>query len=668
GGQVPLPGLLIVLATNHEPPRPGMPPPGPGSAPPRPRRPRFGGLPTSLGAAPPARMSSPLPRARPSAPPSAERYSSTTLSPPQTAPATPPPSTAFSPTAHASAPLAEPVARPAVQPLSPPEPVAEPQPAPPVEVGPEESRLPSPSPDEQPAASSVEPVEEAPSGPGWTEQLGAAASSAFAQARRFLVQMLPDRQVVEEQPDYSALTPGLEVETEAAESPPSRARHLETAIELETPVRAPSPAVPAEQEQARAGMDEPAVMPTPVLDLPPFTPPQPARGARARLFLLLALVIALLVPAVVAATYLIEGYDREAQAAQLTDAAEAQLVAAQAALDMGDKAAARQQLTEAQDFLNQAIELAGLTERRSQLLAAIETELQQVLQVVLLYGLTEPLITFPPEARPQRILVEGEDIFVLDTGRQAVYQYRVDAATGLVADQAGLVVLQQDHVVDGVPVGSLADMAWLPLIPGYEDRPSLLIADRNNNIFRYDQRVEGATLLPLAGQNRWVSIGQIETYETRIYIADEGGGALYRYEGGQYNVPAENWFSPGTQVNLTGMISLAIDGDVWFLVNNGMILRYRTGEQVPFSPENSIGLAEEPVDLYVGRKELENIYLVDAGEDRILVYDKNGAYLSQLVAPERDLLRGLSAMTIDEVSGTMYLLTQGGVFTHPVVQ
>ena len=98
-----------------------------------------------------------------------------------------------------------------------------------------------------------------------------------------------------------------------------------------------------------------------------------------------------------------------------------------------------------------------------------------------------------------------------------------------------------------------------------------------------------------------------------------------------------------------------------------MILRYRERQQVPFSPENSIGLAEEPVDMVVTRQESAYIYLVDAGQERILVYDKGGAYVGQLRAPEDDMLRGLSGLYIDEVGGVMYILTKTGLFTHPVL-
>ena len=72
--------------------------------------------------------------------------------------------------------------------------------------------------------------------------------------------------------------------------------------------------------------------------------------------------------------------------------------------------------------------------------------------------------------------------------------------------------------------------------------------------------------------------------------------------------------------------------------------------------------------MFVTHQDTANIYLVDAAQERILVYDKNGAYLSQLRAPEEELLRGLSGLYIDEVTGTMYLLTQTALFAHPLIQ
>ena len=71
---------------------------------------------------------------------------------------------------------------------------------------------------------------------------------------------------------------------------------------------------------------------------------------------------------------------------------------------------------------------------------------------------------------------------------------------------------------------------------------------------------------------------------------------------------------------------MQIDGDIWVLLNNGSIMRYNGGEQVPFSLENSIGLADEPVDLYVTTQDASLVYMADAGKDRVLVYGKDGSY------------------------------------------
>ncbi len=352
----------------------------------------------------------------------------------------------------------------------------------------------------------------------------------------------------------------------------------------------------------------------------------------------------------------------------MTARAEIVLLGAQSALDQGDKVTARERLTDAQDYLAQAIELDGANDNRNQLIATIELELQEVLQIILLYGLTQPLITFPADARPQHVLVINEDIFIIDSGRQVLIQYRFDRETRTVPDQIGQVILKQGDVVDGVAVGALADMAWLPLIPRAVERPSLVITDRNNNVFLYDQRVEGATLMQVADRNTWGSIGQVQTFNDRVYLADEAKSRILRYDPGPFDAVGESWFSPEIQpVDLATLISMEIDGDIWLLFSNGAILRYREREQLPFSPESSIGLAEEPIDMYVTRQESAYIYLVDAGQDRILVYDKSGAYVGQLQAPEENLLRGLSGLYIDEVDGFMYILTQTGLFAHPVL-
>ncbi len=214
-------------------------------------------------------------------------------------------------------------------------------------------------------------------------------------------------------------------------------------------------------------------------------------------------------------------------------------------------------------------------------------------------------------------------------------RYRYDAASGAVLDAEPQVILQQGDIVDGVTVGSLADITWLELNPGIVDRPLLLVLDRNNNLFRYDPRGEGARLMEINGQADWRNASQVQTYFGRIYVADEGQNQIFRYNPAQPDADLDPWFRPETLVNLAGVISMEIDGDIWLLFGNGNILRYRNREQLPFSLEAGAELAEEPVDLYVTKEERNEIYLADAGEDRILSSIPKTAYLRNNSRPPR---------------------------------
>ena len=109
---------------------------------------------------------------------------------------------------------------------------------------------------------------------------------------------------------------------------------------------------------------------------------------------------------------------------------------------------------------------------------------------------------------------------------------------------------------------------------------------------------------------------------------------------------------------------MTIDGDIWLLFSNGMILRYHGGEQVPFSLENSVGLADAPVDMVVGDQGDSLIYLADSAQERILVFDKQGKYQRQLKAAEGNPLRGLSSLFVNEVTNSLFVLTQSALYEH----
>ena len=312
----------------------------------------------------------------------------------------------------------------------------------------------------------------------------------------------------------------------------------------------------------------------------------------------------------------------------------------------------------------QGEEILGRTTRSSDLIDQIRAEQQEVMQITPLYGLTTPLATFPADASPQRVQVIDQDVYVMDAGRGEVVKYRLDANGETLADQ-GQVVLREGDVVNGVAVGPLVDMAWQSPIPGYEDKASLLLLDGNNRVFRYNS-VDGSTLISFGEPSPWQKATQLEVFSDRLYVADEAINQIYRYAPGTYQDAPVPWFQPTTQVSLQDTKALRIDGDIWLLFSDGKVVRYHAGEQVPFSLDDSVALPADPVDLYVSQSANDpSLYLADAAEERILFFDKeSGDFQGQFQAAEGRPLRGLRSIFIDEVRGTLFILTNEALFVQ----
>jgi hypothetical protein len=394
----------------------------------------------------------------------------------------------------------------------------------------------------------------------------------------------------------------------------------------------------------------------------PFTPPNPASGSRARVLIASAVILLLLVPAIVATLYWRQGAEGRAEAETMLNLAEARYASAVQALDNSDDTVARAMLTEAETFARRAEEMSSRTERSSELLALIEQDRRTVERVSPLYGLNAPLVAFAPEAEPQQIYVAGQDIYLLDAGRNAIVTYRLAADGESLTATDEQVVLQMGDTVDGVTVGAPIDFAWQPPVPGVDDKSSLLILDDDNHIFRYNQQVDGASIVNFGDAPGWVNATQIETFLGRLYVIDEGDNQIYRYIIGQYDVP-EPWFQSTTQVNLSDLKTMRIDGNIWLLYGDGKVVRYREGEQLPYSLDSSVALPADAADLWVGQDGDDAIYLADRLAERILVFEKeNGAYLEQFQAAEGNPLRDLRGLFVDRAHSTQYLLTDAGLF------
>ncbi|HQY92357.1 hypothetical protein [Caldilinea sp.] len=553
--------------------------------------------------------------------------------PPSAPPPTPPPSAGGDeppapPPAAAPAPMAKPASTsglPTAVNASPPV-VSAPNPAaagdgdeaaPPLQFAANSTAIPPELP--APAAMHAEAL---PPSKTSSARLAAGAVAGVGRARSFLASMLPDRTAVAPAP------------------------LMAEAAMVSAPAYTSMPPPPPKVRPAAA----------------PFTPPGPATGSRARMLIAGAVILLLLAPAIVATLYWRQGAEGRAEADTMLNLAEARYTSAAEALDQADMTVARAMLTEAETFARRAEEMNGRTARSDGLLTLIQQDRKTVERVSPLYGLTLPLITFDADVAPRQVLVMGQDIYLLDAGRNQIVTYRLASDGESLAEAAGQVVMQMGDTVDGVTVGAPIDLAWQPPVPGVDDKSSLLVLDNRNHIFRYNQQVDGASAVDFGDDAGWVRASQIETFLGWLYVVDEGGNQIYRYDIGRYDL-AEPWFQPTTQVNLASLQAVHIDGDIWLLYTDGKVVRYRQGEQLPYSLDSSVALPADAADLWVGQDGDDAIYLADRLAERILVFDKeSGAYLEQFQAAEGSPLRDLRSLFVDRVHSTQYLLTDSSLY------
>lgn len=478
----------------------------------------------------------------------------------------------------------------------------------------------------------------------------------ISQTKAFLAKILPER-VPPVPPSPGNPATAAQVKSSAsAMAAASDAPFSDLDLESEQAYTPPSP--PAPPRRSSTLLDR----------LASFKPPARATGGRARLFILVALLILILTPVVVTGVYWSRDKSNQQEAERTLDMAEASFLAAEGALEDGDKATARLKLIDAQTFILAADNLmGGRLVRADELSVRIEREMADLLQVQPLYALAAPLVQFLSDALPKRVVVSDQDIYVLDVGRQVVQYFQLDPTRTMVTNVDGEVVLEKGATVDNTAVGELVDITWQPPIAGVQDKPYLLVLDRNNNLFRYDRRVEGASRLALGGPGQLNRPVRMKVYADRLYIADEGASQLFRYSG-NYTQPPVPWFNAQAQSDLSSLRAFDIDGDIWMLYSQGLVSRYRSGEQVPFSLDNSVGAIVAPVDIAVGDQGNSMVYIADSDQERILVYDKEGVYQRQLRAPEGHPLRDLQGIYVDEIENTIYLLTQTSLFKHPLTQ
>lgn len=225
--------------------------------------------------------------------------------------------------------------------------------------------------------------------------------------------------------------------------------------------------------------------------------------------------------------------------------------------------------------------------------------------------------------------VDVNTLAVLEDGSQFSTTVEVDGVIYGITESLDLYrfqELEQNLLKETTSIGAING---IKSASAYEN--GFIFVDTNQRLARANVTVN--TLNPIvSGLEKLQSVEDIILYNDNLYILTGAGQQIVKMR------PQGDGFDGGTawitanDTNIADAKSITVDGDVYVLTQTG-IVKYTSGREQSFDLEAVDPPFSNPVDILTMVND-DYIYVLDPGEERIIVYKKSGEFVLQYTSPE----------------------------------
>jgi hypothetical protein len=390
-----------------------------------------------------------------------------------------------------------------------------------------------------------------------------------------------------------------------------------------------------------------------------------------RRWLYAALLVPVLVIFLVALTRFQAERAREALFRQLLETVQQAKASAESSPSASEK---RATLAEALAVLDEALQLkpedAELLAEQQEIHDWLDL-INHVFRIPYFVDLQEFPDTESAKSQLSRVVVQGIDVFVLDRGTMRVYKYLLNER------RDKLQVLPGDHVLlrkgdqrDEMIVDDLLDIAWVGA-GGLRGTSNLLALDKQGHVLEYDPLV-GLKAFPTADSSTWVAPVAAVGYVGRLYLLDPQANRVIRYTvtNAGYDGPPSDYFGTQANVNLSNAVDMAIDGNLYILHSDGRISKFQEGVSADF-PQTSLDEPLKAPSCIFATGFMDEggyVYVVDAGNQRVVQFTKAGEFIRQFRGQEPTELSDVKGLFIDEEEKELFLLDGSKLYLVDVPQ
>jgi len=226
-----------------------------------------------------------------------------------------------------------------------------------------------------------------------------------------------------------------------------------------------------------------------------------------------------------------------------------------------------------------------------------------------------------------RLLGLKNDIFYAFTNINQVFAYNVKDASPLLFD----------------------NFEQVNKISFFDKAGALIVATNDNKFYKIDQNEK--TPIDIELPKELQKIDDFAFYGNFIYLLDKQAGQIFKLSHNNNKfVSPSSWLKEKISLNET--ISMAVDGAVMLLQNNGSIIKLRYGKKETFAMTEIFPKVTSPIKILTSEA-LNNIYLLDKNTNRLIVIAKDGKIVAQYRSNQFNDLKDL---VVKEKEKTVYLL------------
>ncbi|MBU1018216.1 hypothetical protein KKA33_04280 [Patescibacteria group bacterium] len=190
-----------------------------------------------------------------------------------------------------------------------------------------------------------------------------------------------------------------------------------------------------------------------------------------------------------------------------------------------------------------------------------------------------------------------------------------------------------------------------------EDQDALVFLTQSGRVMEYSN---GLIRFANTDDQAWKSGIDVAAYGKYIYILNPTDNQIYKYSRLRDKYSARTDYNG--DADLSGAISITIDGDIYVLKDGGRIVRIYKSKQQPFKIEDLAVDISASTQIFT-RPEIDNLYLLDPVNKRVVILSKsdsgNSRYYGQVVFEE---LNNIRQIYVEQNESVMYVLTDKEVY------